>query len=64
MTKPASAPSKSAESTHAPANPSPLRDPAKVKVRELRAQAQRLLGGAVVAYARARALKAPTPGFQ
>jgi hypothetical protein len=41
-----------------------LRDPAKVKVRELRAQAQRLLGGAVVAYARARALKAPTLGFQ
>jgi hypothetical protein len=32
-----------------------LNDPAKVKVARLRTQAQRLLGGAVVAYAKARA---------
>ena len=36
-----------------------LVDPAKVKVARLRTQAQRLLGGAVVAYAKARAQKAP-----
>jgi len=41
-----------------------LHDPAKLKVAQLRAQAQRLLGGAVVAYAKARAVKAPPLGFQ
>jgi len=41
-----------------------LQDPAKVKVAHLRAQAQRLLGGAIVAYATARALKAPALGVQ
>jgi hypothetical protein len=41
-----------------------LNDPAKVKVARLRAQAQRLLGKAVVAYAKARALKAPALGVE
>jgi hypothetical protein len=36
-----------------------LMDPARVRVAHRRAQAQRLLGKAVVAYARARAQKAP-----
>jgi len=41
-----------------------LHDPAKLKVAQLRAQAQRLLGSAVVAYAKARAVKAPALGFE
>jgi hypothetical protein len=41
-----------------------LQDPAKVKVSRLRTQAQRLLGGAIVAYATARALKTPALGVQ
>ena len=37
-------------------------DPARMKVAHLRAQAQRLLGKAIVAYAKARAQKAPALG--
>ena len=39
-----------------------LRDPAKVKVAKIRTQAQRLLGNAVAAYAKARALEGAALG--
>jgi hypothetical protein len=41
-----------------------LHDPTKVKVARLRSEAQRLLGGAIVAYATQRALKAPALGLE